>query len=193
LLVDAATAEPPFDIGIVEGAVAGSHTREHLLKAREECDVLVALGSCAGTGGILHQRHVYNSNPGTGTPLDSILPFVEVDAYVPGCPADLEDLARVLHAALHGLRPVLAGHSVCQECIFDQNECVLREQGYACLGPVTRGGCGARCPSAGQPCWGCRGPLPGTNEEAWFRELDERRSADRRKLYETKPEGAERV
>jgi coenzyme F420-reducing hydrogenase gamma subunit len=197
LLVEAATAEPPFDIGIVEGAVAGEHTEEHLRKAREECDLLVALGSCACTGGILRQRHVFNKGPeeeSDSEEVDSILPrplsdFVEVDAEVPGCPAELEDLARVLHAVLHGLRPDLPAHSVCQECLFDQNSCVLREDGYACLGPVTRGGCSARCPAMGQPCWGCRGLLPGTNEDALLRELQDRDEIDRRKFYESLQKG----
>jgi F420-non-reducing hydrogenase small subunit len=34
----------------------------------------------------------------------------------------------------------------------------LINQGYACVGSSTRGGCGAPCPRAGHPCVGCRGP-----------------------------------
>ena len=31
-------------------------------------------------------------------------------------------------------------------------------QGLPCLGPVTRTGCGAICPSMGRDCYGCFGP-----------------------------------
>jgi F420-non-reducing hydrogenase small subunit len=37
-------------------------------------------------------------------------------------------------------------------------EICLINQGYACVGSSTRGGCGAPCPRAGHPCVGCRGP-----------------------------------
>jgi coenzyme F420-reducing hydrogenase gamma subunit len=36
------------------------------------------------------------------------------------------------------------------------------EEGF-CLGPVTRGGCGAPCPSAGLHCYGCFGPAEDAN------------------------------
>ena len=196
LLVEAAVAEPPYDVGLVEGAVAGAHTEQLIKRAREECSMLVALGSCAATGGILRQRHSYNSAVNeTAAETKSILPrpihdFVEVDACVPGCPAELGDLNRVLYAVLNGLRPDLPAHSVCQECLFDENECVLRQRGYACLGTITRGGCNARCPRAGQPCWGCRGLLPGANEDAWRIELAEQPELDRRKFYDVSAEEA---
>jgi len=190
-LVEAAAAEPPYDIGLVEGAVVGHHSEELLRRAREECRVLVALGSCAGTGGILTRRYTCNwpAQPGAVTqPPEVPLPrpiteLVTVEASVPGCPADLGDLTRVLHALLHGLRPDLPGHSVCQECLFEQNECILRQRGLACLGATTRGGCNARCPAAGQACWGCRGELPGANTSALLTEWDALPGMDRRKLY----------
>ena len=33
----------------------------------------------------------------------------------------------------------------------------------ACLGPVTRAGCGALCPSLARGCFGCFGPSEGAN------------------------------
>jgi F420-non-reducing hydrogenase small subunit len=46
---------------------------------------------------------------------------------------------------------------------LDKMRCLL-EQGYLCMGPVTRGGCGGdqvlpRCISARVPCRGCYGPV----------------------------------
>ena len=36
-------------------------------------------------------------------------------------------------------------------------------EGTPCLGPVTRAGCGALCPSVGRGCFGCFGPSEGAN------------------------------
>jgi len=44
----------------------------------------------------------------------------------------------------------------------------------ACLGPVTRTGCGALCPSFGRGCYGCFGPKEVANTPAlaeWFASL----------------------
>lgn len=46
---------------------------------------------------------------------------------------------------------------------LDRMRCLL-EQGYMCMGPVTRAGCGGdrvlpRCVSARVPCRGCYGPV----------------------------------
>jgi coenzyme F420-reducing hydrogenase gamma subunit len=41
--------------------------------------------------------------------------------------------------------------------------CLVVAEGAACLGPVTRAGCGALCPSVGRGCFGCFGPADTTN------------------------------
>ena len=51
--------------------------------------------------------------------------------------------------------------------------CVLVAHGTACLGPVTRAGCGALCPSVGRGCFGCFGPSEGANTAALTRRLRE--------------------
>lgn len=44
------------------------------------------------------------------------------------------------------------------EGLPDEDKCFL-EQGYFCLGPVTKAGCGTMCPNgANAPCLGCYGP-----------------------------------
>ena len=106
-------------------------------------------------------------------PLDAC---VKVDAYLPGCPPPPELLRAFLELALAGSPPSRAGSSVCAECAVsgvslpqagprrlvegepDAGGCLL-EQGFLCMGPLTRDGCGALCISElGMPCDGCRGP-----------------------------------
>jgi F420-non-reducing hydrogenase small subunit len=50
------------------------------------------------------------------------------------------------------------------EGIPDPDKCLL-EQGYICMGPATRAGCGVRCPNAGVPCTGCWGPAPNVRDQ----------------------------
>jgi F420-non-reducing hydrogenase small subunit len=106
-------------------------------------------------------------------PLDSC---VRVDAFLPGCPPPVELLKSFLEFALSGTLPSREGSSVCSECAVSgialpqpgprrttdaapvAGKCLL-EQGYLCMGPLTRDGCGALCVSElGIPCDGCRGP-----------------------------------
>lgn len=46
----------------------------------------------------------------------------------------------------------------------DPDRCLL-EQGFVCLGSVTRDGCGARCLMAGMPCRGCFGAPDGVTDQ----------------------------
>jgi len=112
---------------------------------------------------------------------------VEVDYYVPGCPPAAERTVFALEAIFKGELPpkgsVLAPlKSVCDECpkrkeskkisriyrvhekIPDPERCLF-EQGIICMGPATRGGCGARCLKADMPCTGCGGPCPNATDQ----------------------------
>jgi F420-non-reducing hydrogenase small subunit len=43
------------------------------------------------------------------------------------------------------------------EGFSDPHKCFLI-QGYVCMGPITKAGCGTLCPKANTPCSGCYGP-----------------------------------
>jgi len=112
---------------------------------------------------------------------------VEVDYYLPGCPPPVDLVLKAVEAiAKNELPPkgsVLAPlKSVCDECpkkketkrisrIYrvyeitpDPERCLL-EQGIICMGPATRGGCGAQCLNVDMPCTGCGGPCPNEPEQ----------------------------
>jgi F420-non-reducing hydrogenase small subunit len=112
----------------------------------------------------------------------------KVDFVIPGCPPETTDIASVITALLSGETPQLSLTDVCDDCpkeregsyaeelvrihekIPDPDRCLL-EQGYLCMGPATRGGCGAPCPQAGVTCDGCRGPTE-MNEDQGLTMLD---------------------
>jgi F420-non-reducing hydrogenase small subunit len=114
--------------------------------------------------------------------------IVPVDMALPGCPTTPEMVAGALLALLDGKPFTLSSKSVCDECPtrrekkavsilkrrleppeftagkpLGEMRCLM-EQGFLCLGPATRGGCGGsdgvpRCIRAYMPCEGCFGPL----------------------------------
>jgi len=163
--------EGPIDILMVEGAVTCEEEAEELRELRSRTDYLIAVGACAALGGIPggapacavrraqngeFGAHVKGQRPFAPRPVHEI---VRVDAVIHGCPISTEDTVRAIRVILAGGRPDHTDRPVCTECILKDNGCLLFE-GRACLGPVTRSGCNAVCPSVGNFCWGCRGLLP---------------------------------
>jgi len=109
---------------------------------------------------------------------------VKVDYALPGCPPPMKLISKFFEALISGEEFELPAKSVCDECplnsggekvikgirrwVYDEvdlSKCLL-EQGFICLGPATRGGCGARCIKAGYPCRGCMGVLEGVEDQA---------------------------
>jgi F420-non-reducing hydrogenase small subunit len=123
------------------------------------------------------------------TALDEV---VKVDIHIPGCPPHPEWIADAILALLDGKTEwALPERSVCDTCPLirekksgagaaikrplvnfeynpdeplDKMRCIM-EQGYLCVGAVTRAGCAGkngaapRCISARQSCRGCFGPI----------------------------------
>lgn len=81
---------------------------------------------------------------------------MKVDAELPGCPMVKEEFLEFVKCALAGKPFALPDYAVCVECKRVGNLC-LYEKGIHCLGPLTRAGCAAICPSYGSKCEACRG------------------------------------
>jgi coenzyme F420-reducing hydrogenase gamma subunit len=161
----------PYDVALVEGSITTPHDAERVHQIRRSSKLLVTIGACATSGGIQALRNfadvrdwlpmVY-ATPGvietlrTSTPISN---HVAVDFELHGCPISKRQLIDAINALVHGRRPALPTHSVCTDCKLRGATCVMVAQGAPCLGPVTRSGCGALCPSYGRGCYGCFGPL----------------------------------
>ena len=123
--------------------------------------------------------------------VDEVVP---VELYIPGCPVNPNMIVEALTCLLEGKPFELAERSVCDDCPlkrekkasggevkrplqdaefnpdapWDSTRCLM-EQGFLCLGPVTRSGCAQpreeggppvpRCIQGYMPCRGCFGPI----------------------------------
>lgn len=163
----------PYDVALVEGSVSTARDVERIRAIRAASRTLVAIGACATSGGIQHLRNLADVEAwkaelyphpewvetlATSTPLSD---HVAVDHEIHGCPVSKAQLLRVLLRSLLGAAPDLPGASVCLECKRRGYVCVVVAKGLPCLGPATRAGCGALCPSLGRDCYGCFGPAEG--------------------------------
>jgi coenzyme F420-reducing hydrogenase gamma subunit len=72
------------------------------------------------------------------------------------------EFLEVTKTLLLGFIPRPSEHAVCTECKQRANVC-LYDKGIVCLGPVSRAGCGAVCPTFGAACVGCRGLVNDAN------------------------------
>lgn len=169
------------DIAFVEGSVTTKEDEEEIKKIRENCDILVAVGSCAIHGGVQGMlfgrkyeevfKEIYGDSEmefeaKVGEP---ILKYVKVDYNLPGCPPEESEIVYYLSTFLIGSYPEEKDYPVCSECRRNGYPCILIEKKEPCLGALVVAGCNARCIKYGVPCIGCRGPLP--HNIAWFDSL----------------------
>jgi sulfhydrogenase subunit delta len=163
-----------YAIAFIEGCCARPGDEIRLRAIREQATYIVALGACAHLGGInairnrVSQqqvgRYVYGDHADwfdsyTPRPISAV---ISVDAVIPGCPIDREEFVSAVKELLQGRIPQLPENPLCVECKLKENVCVYL-RGKTCLGPITRAGCAAICPSFGDGCEGCRGLLTHPN------------------------------
>ena len=173
-----------YAIAFVEGSCTRPGDEARLMKIREQADVVVSLGACAHLGGVNAirnrqeltdvRKYVYQEKYEwyDTYPARPISAVVDVDFAIPGCPIDREEFIQVVRQVLQGRAPQLPDFPVCVECKLKENVC-LYLRGKTCLGPITRAGCDAICPTYGSACEGCRGLIPEPNIPALREVLDE--------------------
>ncbi|MBN1755854.1 NADH:ubiquinone oxidoreductase [bacterium] len=178
-----------LDIALLEGSITTQHQKEELQEIRKASKVLIAMGTCACFGGVQSMllgkggwkdrfMKVYENNEGLYREMAAFesqpcSAFVKVDHLIPGCPMDKDQFLHTLSHVLHNTKPHLYPFPVCTECKWKENDCLLN-RGLPCLGPLTRGGCGAICPSHNLPCVGCWGPAETPNTTSEFKLLLEK-------------------
>jgi coenzyme F420-reducing hydrogenase gamma subunit len=165
----------PYDVGIVEGSITTPHEAERIRAIRNECKLLVALGTCATSGGIQALRNFPHAEDYAKTVyahpeylhfLEKSTPLsehVSVDLDIWGCPVSKATVLEVLTALVANRRPNWPPSPVCLECKRNGTVCVVVARGIPCLGPAVHGGCGALCPAVGRGCYGCFGPSSAGN------------------------------
>jgi sulfhydrogenase subunit delta len=168
-----------YDIAIIEGSVTRAEDEERLWMIRGRAKILVALGACATIGGVNKLKNNFNldevkkcvygknaSMPHLETSLTrAIDEVVKVDYKIHGCPIDKNEFTYIIRCLLMGKKPEIPEWPVCVECKAKGNPC-LWDYEQVCLGPIIRAGCGARCPSSGFRCFGCRGYVDAPNVTA---------------------------
>lgn len=163
-----------YDIAVIEGSITRESDIPRLKKIRETAKLVITLGACSTIAGInalknfqkpaAYKKEVYPDAPDKYETAEAraIHEIIKVDAFIPGCPIDTGEFVRVVKNLVLGKDPAIPVNPVCVECKKKENICVY-EKGMKCLGPVIRAGCGARCPSNGGYCFGCRGLVPEPN------------------------------
>jgi sulfhydrogenase subunit delta len=167
-----------LDVAFVEGVVATERDLRSLKEIRARSTTLVALGTCAVWGGLpamkndiprdVLEREVYGSSVPFLDSVEALPPtdFVPFEFQLPGCPIERREFLRTVNALLAGTEPELPRVPVCWECKAKENLCRVVYDQEVCCGAMTRAGCGARCPSHGVACAGCRGPIEEPNYDA---------------------------
>ncbi|MFO7821640.1 MAG: cytochrome b [Lentisphaeria bacterium] len=175
-----------IDIAIIEGSITRPEDEERLREIRSKAKVLVALGACATIGGVNKLKNNFDldevrefvyGEDGKKPHLNTTLTkgakeVVPVDYEIQGCPINVKEFGYIVRCLAKGVEPVIPNYPVCVECKMRGNVCRF-EYGEICLGPITRAGCDAPCPSGGFWCFGCRGFVDNPNVDAAKDVMDE--------------------
>jgi coenzyme F420-reducing hydrogenase gamma subunit len=171
------TMSDDYDIAFIEGAISRNDEVKRLKKIRAKAKVLVALGTCACSGGINKlknafdvtaiNREIYGQNLKETLWVKSAEEIVTVDLKIPGCPVSKAEVESVIRHIILETPFAFPVYPVCVECRQRFTSCLM-DKGILCLGPVTMGGCNAPCPAGGSGCYGCRGPATDPNYDSFF-------------------------
>jgi coenzyme F420-reducing hydrogenase gamma subunit len=163
-----------YAIAFIEGSCTRPSDEARLKKIREQAAVVVALGACAHLGGINTlkylrpleeaRQYVYGKRADWFDTYDArpISAVITVDHMIPGCPIDKREFVACVKALLLGKKMPIPDYPMCVECKLNENNCMY-SMDRVCIGPITRAGCGAICPSFGESCEGCRGFISNPN------------------------------
>lgn len=172
------------DIAFVEGSISTPDDKERIERIRANSRYLVTIGACATAGGVQALRNFADAKqwvaaiyakPEYIRLLDHSTPIAEhvkVDLELWGCPVNARQVLGALRALLFGVIPAEEQDKVCLECKRRQTVCVMVAKGLPCMGPVTRTGCGALCPSFGRDCYACYGPAENSNTASLSRRFE---------------------
>lgn len=170
--------ETLVDIAFVEGSITTPADKDRIKRVRKNSDYVITIGACATAGGLQALRNFskieewvadiyatpeYIQTLPTSTPIRE---HIKVDLELWGCPVNGKQVLKAVRDLLFGVQPKQNADKVCMECKRAQHVCVMVTQGVACMGPVTRTGCGAICPQVGRDCYGCFGPAETVNTHA---------------------------
>jgi coenzyme F420-reducing hydrogenase gamma subunit len=162
--------EQPVDVALVEGSISTARDQERIQRIRASSRFLITIGACATAGGLQALRNLADADawaravyaqPEYLDSLDTatgIAQHVKVDLELWGCPVNSRQVLAALRDLLFGVRPAPERQPLCMECKRRGVVCTLVAKGEPCMGPVTRAGCGALCPSFGRACYACYGP-----------------------------------
>ena len=164
-----------YDIAMIEGSISREDEIERLTDIRAKAKVLVAIGSCACFGGVNYLKNryplkdvvkeVYGTHGVETSKVRRIADVVKVDLSIPGCPVSKREVENIVVSVVVGAEIKIPKYPVCVECKQNLNTCVI-DLGKTCLGPITRAGCGAVCPTGKAGCLGCRGPAEDANYDS---------------------------
>ncbi len=172
------------DIAIIEGSISTTDDIERINRIRENSTLVMTIGACATAGGLQALRNMANTqqwiadiyaNPAVIKSLEkstAIKKHIKVDLELWGCPVSSRQIVSAIRALLFGVLPEEQNDKVCMECKRRQIVCVMVAKNEPCMGPVTRTGCGALCPSVGRDCYGCYGPAENPNTQAMANRLE---------------------
>jgi coenzyme F420-reducing hydrogenase gamma subunit len=168
-----------YDIAIIEGSITREEDAKRLEVIRSRAKILIALGACATIGGVNKMKNNFDLNevrqcvygkdgqmPHLNTyNTKAVDEVVAVDVKIHGCPINGAEFAQIIRSLLVGKAPFVPDYPVCVECKARETICRY-EYNEICLGPITRAGCNAPCPTAGWRCFGCRGLVDNPNVDA---------------------------